>query len=103
MPGVPTIVGYNEWYCPECRFTERTQRVLPNRWHVCPKLNGVSVQLVRAGVKARLIVTERQDYVGNERVQLLGANQRPIMSIVTVRDDGQDAIVFAPTATARAH
>jgi hypothetical protein len=60
------------------------------------------VQLVPAGVHARYVVTERQDYVGNETVQLLGADRRPIMSVTTVRDDGEDTLAFAPVATAHA-
>lgn len=88
---------YYEWECPACGLTEQT-RPLPNRWHTCPRLQMMTVQLVRKGVKAKIELHERQDYVGNERVQLLGANKRPIMSVVTTRDDGQDAVVYAPTA-----
>ena len=40
---------------------------------------------------------EREDYVGHELVQTDEAG-RSVMSVVTTRDDGQDAIVFAPTA-----
>lgn len=94
------LESYNDWYCPECGLTDRT-RPVPNRWHVCAKLRGLTVQMVRAGTKATITVVERQDYVANERVQLLGEGKRPVMSVVTTRDDGQDAIVFAPTALAR--
>ena len=89
-----------DWQCPSCGLTERT-KPLPNRWHVCPKLKGLSVQLVRAGTKAKYEVVERQDFVANERVQLLGEDKRPVMSVVTTRDDGQDVVVFAPTALAK--
>jgi len=94
------LAAYNDWYCPECGLTDRT-RPVPNRWHVCARLKGLTVQMVRAGIPAKITVTERQDYVANERVQLLGEDQRPIMSVITTRDNGQDAVVFAPTATAR--
>jgi hypothetical protein len=96
----PQIKAFNDWYCPECGLTERT-RPLPNRWHTCPKLKMLTVQMVRKGVNAKISVVERQDYVANERVQLLGEDKRPIMSVVITRDDGQDVTVFAPAATAR--
>lgn len=88
---------YYEWYCPSCGLTERT-RPLPNRWHTCPRMKMMTIQLVRRGVNAKIELREREDYVGNERVQLLGEDKRPIMSVVTTRDEGQDVIVFAPTA-----
>lgn len=41
---------------------------------------------------------ERQDYIGKEAVQL-DADGRPVMAIVTTRDDGQDCTIFAPCAS----
>jgi hypothetical protein len=41
---------------------------------------------------------EREDYVGKELVQTDGEG-RPIMSVITTRDEGQDCAVLAPTAT----
>jgi len=55
--------------------------------------------LVRDGVDCTLDVVERQDYVGREMVQT-DADDRPIMAVVTTRDDGQDCTVYAPTAFA---
>lgn len=52
------------------------------------------------GVEAKVTAHEREDYIGNEKVQLDG-NGRPIMSITTEREDGQDVVVFAPTASAK--
>jgi ribulose bisphosphate carboxylase small subunit len=57
--------------------------------------------MVLAGVKAKLTLNEREDYIGGELVQLDPERRRPVMSVVTTRDDGQDTLVFAPTASAR--
>jgi len=83
-----------DWECPACGLTERTGN-LPNRFHPCPKMRGLTTPLVRAGVKAKLEMREREDYIGDELVD------SPVMSIVTTRDNGQDVTVFAPTATAK--
>jgi hypothetical protein len=40
---------------------------------------------------------EREDYVGKEIVRV-DANGRPIMAVKTIRNDGEDCHVFAPTA-----
>jgi hypothetical protein len=88
------------WYCPNCGLTEETQNK-PNRWHPCPKLRGLSAPLAPAGTKAKVELREREDYVGSERVQLDPERKRPVMSIVTTRDNGQDVIVFAATATGK--
>jgi len=47
-----------------------------------------------AEVEAR----EREDYVGTEKVQT-DEDGRPVMSVVTTRDNGQDTAVYAPVAT----
>ena len=63
----------------------------------------MSVPFVKKGVSAKVELREREDYVGNERVQLDPELHRPVMSIVTTRADGSnDTMVFAPTATATA-
>ncbi len=51
----------------------------------------------RCKVEAR----DREDYVGHELVQTDGEG-RPVMSVVTTRDDGQDCAVYAPCASAKA-
>jgi len=56
--------------------------------------------MVPAGTRCKVEAREREDYIGNEQVQT-DINGRPVMSVVTTRDDGQDVAVFAPTATAR--
>jgi hypothetical protein len=55
--------------------------------------------MVPAGTRCKVEAVERGDWVGKERVQLDGEG-RPVMSVVTTRDDGQDCTVLAPSATA---
>jgi hypothetical protein len=57
--------------------------------------------MLPAGTKAKVEAREREDYVNGDRVQLDPELGRPVMSVVTTRDEGQDVIVFAPTATGR--
>lgn len=83
------------WHCPNCGLTETT-KVVPNRFHVCPKLHGLTAPMLSGPGKVE--AKEREDYVAKEKV-FIAPNGRPIMSIVTTRDNGQDTTVFAPTAT----
>lgn len=73
------------------------------RFHICHGRDGqagMTVPMQRAGVRCDVRAVEREDYVGAEDVQL-NANGRPVMSIITVREDGQDCTAYAPCATAR--
>jgi hypothetical protein len=56
--------------------------------------------MVPAGTRAKVVAVEREDYIGSELVQT-DADGRPVMAIVTTRDEGQDCTVLAPCATAR--
>ena len=89
------------WHCPNCGLTEDTVGK-PNRFHNCPKLHGLTAPMLPAGLSAKVEAREREDFVGTEKVQT-DDRGRPMMSVVTTRDNGQDTIVFAPTATARAN
>ncbi len=92
-----------QWWCPNCTQTEVTHEPRPHtRFHVCMGLRGgLTAPFLEMGVKAKVTAHDREDYVGNEIVPLDG-NGRPIMSVTTTRDDGEDAIVFASTATMKA-
>ena len=91
-----------EWYCPNCTTTDTTRELRPHtRFHTCPKLRFLTAPLLEVTVKAKVALTEREDYVNNEAVFLDPEKQRPVMNIVTIRDEGTDAMVFAPTATLR--
>lgn len=88
-----------DWYCPSCGLTERT-RPLDNRFHHCPKMHGLTTPLLRKGITGKHEARLRDDYVGAEHVQT-DDEGRPVMSIVTTRDEGQDVTVFAPAATTK--
>lgn len=104
MPSVAPIdlLIVEEWYCPNCGRTEqiKTMKSPHVRMHICPKIEGgMTAPMIKQGIKAHVYAVMRQDYVGKERVQL-SPTGKPVMTIVTVRDDGQDAIVFVPQARA---
>lgn len=86
------------WVCPNCPTEVETTPLL-NRYHACPGMHGLTAPMVPAGTRAKVETKEREDYIGGESVFL--HEGRPIMSVVTTRDDGQDVTVFAPTAVAR--
>lgn len=90
------------WECPSCGTTHKTHGALPPNaapMHACRALSGFSTPFVPFGSRARHVVKEREDYVGDELVQVDGEG-RPIMAIVTERPDGSnDCHVYAPTAT----
>ena len=60
-------------------------------------LGGLTTPYVRKGTAAKHEAVLREDYVGDELVQTDDTG-RPVMSIVTTRDNGQDVRVFAPAA-----
>jgi hypothetical protein len=61
---------------------------------------GLTTPFVPAGTRCKVESRDREDYVGREQVQTDGEG-RPVMAVVTTRDDGQDCTVYAPAATAR--
>lgn len=85
------------WACPNCDAAAQTFDT-STPMHHCPRLAGLYAALVPEGVKARVTAVEREDYIGKEQVQF-DANGRPVMAIVTERDDGQDCTILAPLAT----
>jgi hypothetical protein len=87
------------WECPNCDVTHVTREVKPHTpFHACKGLKGLTCPFVPAGEKAKVETVERGDYVGQEQVQTDGEG-RPVMAVVTTRDDGQDCTVYAPVAT----
>lgn len=86
------------WECPNCSTRGRTVEVRPHtEFHNCPGLFGLSAPMVQAGTKCKIEAIEREDYIGREDVRYDG-NGRPIMAVVTTRNDGNDVVVYAPTA-----
>jgi hypothetical protein len=92
----------HRWECPNCDATHVTRTARPHTvFHACRGLRGLRAPYVPAGAKAKVQAVERGDYVGKEMVQTDGEG-RPVMAIVTTRDDGQDCAVLAPCAQANA-
>lgn len=89
------------WVCPNCDQMDVTHEARPHsRFHTCSGLRGLTAPFVPEGTSCKVVAREREDYVGSELVQT-DANGRPVMSVVTTRDDGEDCLVFAPTAQLR--
>lgn len=89
------------WECPNCPATDVTHEAQPHtRFHACRGLRGLTAPMVPAGTRCKVEAVEREDYINGDDVQVDG-NGRPVMSVVTTRDDGQDCAVYAPTASAR--
>jgi hypothetical protein len=94
-------VTVRRWECPNCDATHVTRGSRPQTpFHACRGLKGLTVPLLEAGTAAKVVPVEWGDYVGKEQVQTDG-DGRPVMAVVTTRDDGQDCTVFAPLATGR--
>lgn len=99
----PLLGAYIDWYCPACGKTERTRSTgkPESRFHTCPKLRFLSAPMTQQGIKAKVELNERGDYIGGDTVRLDPERHRPVMNLTRTRDDGTDAWVFAPTATAK--
>ena len=96
-------ITLKRWHCPNCDLKHVTQLADPNLpFHRCVGTHGLEVPYVEEGTRAKIVVVEREDYVGREMVQ---ADNRgvPVMSVLTVRDEGMDTTVYAPCATATGH
>lgn len=97
--GVPIISGQTLWHCPLCGMEDMTTEARPHtQMHPC-RATGLTTPMLMQGRRSELRFVERQDYIGDERVQY-DRNKRPIMAAVVEREDGNDVAVYAPTATA---
>lgn len=65
--------------------------------HACRALHGLAVPLVLEGTQAQVRLLEREDYVGSERPTY--AAGRPVMGLQIEREDGTDAVAYAPLVT----
>lgn len=99
---IPLLRPEQRWECPNCTATDVTHEPKPHtRFHDCAGLKGMTAPMVPAGTKAKIVAHEREDYINGDHVQLDG-DGRPVMSVTTTRDDGEDVTVYAPVATATA-
>lgn len=96
------LTPQHRWECPNCKLEDVTHEAQPHtRFHACAGLQGLTAPMVPAGTRAKVTAVEREDYIGQEDVQL-SPDGRPVMSVVTEREDGSnDVTVFAPIARAR--
>lgn len=100
MTGTPVMLQppAQRWYCPNCPATDVTRVAQPHtRFHACRGLRGLEAPMVPVGTRAHVVAHDREDYVGTELVRTDGEG-RPVMSVETIRDDGTDLAVYAPTA-----
>lgn len=89
------------WECPNCVATDITYETeVHSRFHICRGLKGLEAPFVPAGTKCKVEANEREDYLGKEIVRVDGEG-RPIMNVITTREDGTDCAVFAPVAVSR--
>lgn len=99
--GVLLAAPEHHWSCPNCDVQHVTREARPHTpFHPCRGVAGLTAPFVPDGTRAKVTAELRQDYINGDTVQL-DADGRPVMALVTTRDDGQDCTVFAPTATAK--
>lgn len=98
---VPLLHPEQRWVCPACPLTQVTHEATPHtRMHQCAGLKGLTAPMVPAGTTAKHTAVEREDYIGGEVVATDG-DGRPVMSVLTTRDDGEDCTIYAPLAQAQ--
>jgi len=91
-------VNVTQWGCPNCGSRQvTTEGSLHTRFHPCPGLKGVLAPMIKVGQKVKVFAVVREDYVGRDLTQNDDSG-RPIMAVVTEREDGNDCAVLAPTA-----
>lgn len=97
-----SLATERRWECPNCTTCAVSTEAQPHTpYHPCRGLRGLLAPLVPAGTRCEVRAVEREDWVGKEAAQTDGEG-RPVMSVVTIRDDGTDCAVYAPTAQASA-
>lgn len=101
MSNIVILSPEHRWECPNCNLKDVTYESSPHsRFHSCPGLAGITAPMVPEGTKCKVEANEREDYIGGEDVQL-DDNGRPIMNVITTRDDRQDVAVMAPCVSMR--
>lgn len=96
----PLMTPEHRWSCPNCPATHVSHEARPHTpFHSCRGLRGLSAPYVTDGTRCKVETREREDWVGRDLPHLDGEG-RPTMAVVTTRDDGQDAALLAPCATA---
>lgn len=94
-----TAMPEQRWTCPNCDATHVTVEAEPHTpFHPCRGLHALMAPFVPDRTRCKIVTVEREDYVNDDRA-VTDSDGRPVMAIVTVRDDGQDCAILAPTAS----
>jgi hypothetical protein len=96
-----TLALTERWWCPNCKREETIPAVANphTRFHTCPKFAMLTAPMLPYGTAAKVERKDREDYEGGDAgYTQLDGDGRPVMSIVTTRDEGTDVLVYAPTA-----
>lgn len=102
MSRVPLLQAFQDWYCPNCPAQHVTHLAQPHApFHQCPGLRGILAPYALAGTRCKVEAMTREDYVNGERGLRYDDDGRPVMAVLTVRDEGQDCTVYPGTATVR--
>lgn len=102
---VPMMTPKQRWVCPNCDLEEVTHLAKPHtRMHTCPGAKYMTVPMVHAGTDAKVELTKREDYLGEDDGHAqVDEDGTPWMNAITTHADGsQDCAVFAPSASATA-
>lgn len=95
------VVSYRRhWECVSCGYehvSDEAGVIMPT--HPCSTVGGLSVPLVEAGTKGKIVVQPWADYQKNEITQN-DQDGRPISSTTVVTDDREHVAILAPTAHA---
>lgn len=95
---------YEDLHCPNCGYAERLPEPLPpgsSRFHNCVKLHNLSAPLVPVKADCKVEAVNRDDYLGDEIVNM-GDDGKAYMAIETTHADGHtDRAVNAGLAQAR--
>ena len=94
------LTAERRWECPNCTHTDVTHDHRPNitRMHDCKGMKLMSMPMVAAGVRCKVELEERQDYVAGELVRTDAEGGVHMSSRVTM-DETEHVFVYAPTAT----
>lgn len=99
---VPLLVPRREWWCPYCTVMTVTERPgLHVEFHHCRGMAGLWAPMFERGERGHLVVTEREDYQGRDKVTR-NADGRPIMRAEKlVGNDQRAVVVYAPAGQRR--
>lgn len=92
-----------DWVCVACGLTDRTTQLgAHTRMHSCSTAGGMTVPMVAAGTRGKLVMHEREDYLNGEDVQR-DADGHVFMAARVVTDEQEHVAVYAPTAYANGY